>query len=81
MEKDEAEQGGQAVNLREVQTWDQAWNIARQKYGEAPAACGSCFQQCYLEPSLMQTKPLQYLWERLRYHPARAIDLKTYAPG
>jgi hypothetical protein len=81
MEKVEGEQGGRAVNLLEVRTWSEAWTIARQTYGEAPAACGSCFQQCYLEPSLMQTKPLQYLWERLRYGPSRAIDLKTYAPG
>ncbi len=81
MEKDAGEQGGQAANLLAVDSWDQAWQIARQRYGEAPAACGSCFQQCYLEPSLMQAKPLALAWEWLRFAPGRAIDLRTYAPG
>lgn len=81
MEKDEGEQGGRAVNLLEVSSWQAAWNIAQVTYGTAPAACGSCFQQCYAEPSLMQSRPLAFLWERLRYAPSRGVNLSTHAPG
>jgi len=81
MEKDDGEQGGRAVNLQEVSSWEAAWNIAQVTYGAAPAACGSCFQQCYAEPSLMQSKPLEFLWEKLRYTPSRKINLSTHAPG
>ena len=81
MEKDEGEQGGRAVNLQNVSSWQEAWNTAQITYGAAPAACGSCFQQCYAEPSLMQSKPLVFLWERLRYSPSRKVNLSTHAPG
>jgi len=81
IEKNEDEHGGRPVNLKNVNNWDQAWSIALQTYGEAPAACGSCFQQCYAEPSLMQSKPMTFLWERLRYAPSRQVNLSTYAPG
>ena len=76
MEKAGGEQGGRAVNLLDVQTWDEAWRIATEKYGEVPTACVSCFQQCYAEPSLMQAHPLEYLTERLRGN-----DVSAYAPG
>ena len=76
MEKAGGEQGGRAVNLLEVQTWGEAWNIAMQKYGEAPTSCVSCFQQCYAEPSLMQARPLEYWMERFR-----GRDTSVYAPG
>ena len=76
MEKAGGEQGGRAVNLLDVQTWDEAWNIAKEKYGEAPTSCVSCFQQCYAEPSLMQARPFEYLKERLR-----GTDVSVYAPG
>jgi MoaA/NifB/PqqE/SkfB family radical SAM enzyme len=76
MEKAGGEQGGLAVNLLNVDTWDEAWKIAQEKYGEAPTSCVSCFQQCYAEPSLMQARPLEYLSEKLH-----GVDLSTYAPG
>ena len=76
MEKASGEQGGRAVNLLNVQTWDEAWKIAKEKYGDAPTSCVSCFQQCYSEPSLMQARPLEYLTERLR-----GVDVSAYAPG
>ncbi|GAB4542831.1 MAG: hypothetical protein Fur002_13820 [Anaerolineales bacterium] len=76
MEKAAGEQGGLAVNLLHVQTWKEAWNIARQTYGQAPTSCVSCFQQCYAEPSLMQARPLEYLREKIR-----GVDLSAYAPG
>jgi hypothetical protein len=76
MEKAGGEQGGRAVNLLEVQTWGEAWQIATERYGEAPTSCVSCFQQCYAEPSLMQARPFEYLTERLHGN-----DVGTYAPG
>ena len=76
MEKAGGEQGGRAVNLLSVGSWDEAWKVAKKKYGEAPTSCVSCFQQCYAEPSLMQAHPLEYLAERLRGN-----DVSVYAPG
>ena len=76
MEKAGGEQGGRAVNLLSVDTWDEAWAIAKKKYGEAPTSCVSCFQQCYAEPSLMQAHPFEYLKETMRGN-----HLTTYAPG
>ncbi len=76
MEKAGGEQGGRAVNLLNVQTWDEAWKIATDRYGDVPTACVSCFQQCYMEPSLMQRHPVEYLMERLRGN-----DVSAYAPG
>jgi len=76
MEKAGGEQGGRAVNLLSVNTWAEAWTIAKEKYGEAPTSCVSCFQQCYAEPSLMQAQPLEYLKEKISGN-----DLITYAPG
>lgn len=76
MEKAGGEQGGRAVNLLSVETWDDAWRIARAKYGDAPTSCVSCFQQCYAEPSLMQARPFEHVAERLRGN-----DVSVYAPG
>ena len=67
------EQGGREINLFNFATWQAAWSAARQRYGEPPSACNSCFQQCYAEPSLMQAHPLES-WRE----PA---DLATFAPG
>jgi len=77
MEKDGGEVGGRPVNLRNVSTFDEAWKMAIRHYGEAPSSCTSCFQQCYAEPSLMQSHPLTMVLERLR----TGVDLGTYAPG
>jgi MoaA/NifB/PqqE/SkfB family radical SAM enzyme len=76
MEKAGGEQGGRAVNLLEVQTWQEAWTIAKEKFGAAPTSCASCFQQCYAEPSLMQAHPIEYLTEK-----KRGTDPGAYAPG
>ena len=76
MEKAGGEQGGRAVNLLSVDSWDEAWKIAKHKYGEAPTSCVSCFQQCYAEPSLMQAHPFEHLAEKLHGN-----ELTTYAPG
>jgi MoaA/NifB/PqqE/SkfB family radical SAM enzyme len=76
MEKAGGEQGGRAVNLLEVQSWDEAWKMAVEKYGAAPTSCVSCFQQCYAEPSLMQARPWEYLLEGLHGN-----DVSVYAPG
>jgi len=76
MEKAGGEQGGRAVNLLSVDTWEEAWMIAKNKYGDVPTSCVSCFQQCYVEPSLMQAHPFEYLKETIRGN-----HLTTYAPG
>jgi MoaA/NifB/PqqE/SkfB family radical SAM enzyme len=76
-EKADNGQGGRPVNLLNVQTWDEAWKIAYQTYGQPPRSCHSCFQQCYAEPSLMQAHPLAWLSETVR----TGMDLSTYAPG
>ncbi len=76
MEKVGGEQGGRPVNLREVKTWEEAWKIAAKMYGDTPTACVSCFQQCYMEPSLMQAHPWEYLLEWLHGN-----DVSAYAPG
>lgn len=67
------ELGGREINLLDFPNWRAAWQAARLRYGEAPSACNSCFQQCYAEPSLMQARPLAALLE-----PA---DLAIFAPG
>jgi MoaA/NifB/PqqE/SkfB family radical SAM enzyme len=74
-------QGGRAVNLGEVRSWKDAWEVARATYGQPPRTCHSCFQQCYIEPSLMQVRPLTLAWEWLRYPAVRRGELTTYAPG
>jgi MoaA/NifB/PqqE/SkfB family radical SAM enzyme len=76
MEKAGGEQGGRAVNLLNVEIWEDAWTIAVEKYGAAPTSCVSCFQQCYAEPSLMQAHPFEFLLEKLR-----GYDPGAYAPG
>jgi MoaA/NifB/PqqE/SkfB family radical SAM enzyme len=76
MEKVGGEQGGRPVNLRDVHTWEEAWKIAATTYGDTPTACVSCFQQCYMEPSLMQAHPWEYLREWLHGN-----DVSAYAPG
>lgn len=74
-------QGGRPVNLLNVNSWDEAWKLATETYGQPPRSCHSCFQQCYAEPSLMQAKPLALLSEWLRYSPSRDANLLTYSPG
>jgi MoaA/NifB/PqqE/SkfB family radical SAM enzyme len=74
-------QGGRPVNLLDVGNWQEAWSQALAVYGQPPRTCHSCFQQCYIEPSLMQSKPLAFLFEYLRYPSSREGNLKTYAAG
>ncbi len=81
LEKADNGQGGRPVNLLNVQSWDEAWAAACAAYGPPPRTCHSCFQQCYVEPSLMQSRPLSLLWEMLRYPASRKGNLTTYAPG
>ena len=80
-EKADNGQGGRPVNLLEVDSWSEAWRTASAAYGQPPRTCHSCFQQCYIEPSLMQARPLLRAWEWLRYPAVRRGNLKTYAPG
>ncbi|MBN2004279.1 MAG: radical SAM protein [Anaerolineae bacterium] len=74
-------QGGRAINLLEVAGWTEAVQRAIELYGDPPCTCGSCYQQCYIESSLMQTRPWEWAFEWLRYAPSREGQLWTYAPG
>jgi len=81
LEKGNNGQGGRVVNLLNALKWDDSWREAHSIYGQPPRNCHSCFQQCYAEPSLMQSKPLTLLWEYIRYPASRNGKLTTYAPG
>jgi len=81
LEKADNGQGGRAVNLLKVQSWDEAWDVAYAAYGQPPRTCHSCFQQCYAEPSLMQSQPFSLIWEQFRYPSSRKGNLITFAPG
>jgi MoaA/NifB/PqqE/SkfB family radical SAM enzyme len=73
--------GGRPCNLLEVQSWTEALKIAAEAYGPPPRVCTSCFQQCYAEPSLMQSKPVHLAVEMIRYRASRRGQLAGYAPG
>jgi organic radical activating enzyme len=73
-------QGGR-IGLLEIGDWATAMRHANDLYGEPPMTCGSCYQQCYVEPSLMQAQPFQLLRELVAFRPSRQASLPTYAPG
>jgi MoaA/NifB/PqqE/SkfB family radical SAM enzyme len=77
----EADSHGGRLNLLEIDSWDLALEELSKEYGPPPRTCLSCFQQCYAEPSLMQTKPLSYLYELIRFPPSRQVSLASYPPG
>lgn len=81
IEKSGHSHGGRPCNLLEVSSWEQARRLAGRRYGLPPRVCQSCYQQCYVEPSLMQAQPFSLLAEWLRFAPSRQVDLSTYAPG
>ena len=81
IERNQDEHGGRSVNLLEVGSWQAAVAQARADYGDPPTTCSSCYQQCYVEPSLMQSHPLALLWELIRFSPSRQARVHTYAPG
>ena len=73
--------GGRDVNLLEIGDWNRAVQRAMNIYGAPPSTCGSCYQQCYVEPSLMQARPWALLAELLRYKAPRQGSIAIYAPG
>jgi MoaA/NifB/PqqE/SkfB family radical SAM enzyme len=79
------ERGGGAhggrVNLLNVGDWGKAVRLGASLFGLPPLTCGSCYQQCYVEPSLMQARPLDWLREVVSFSPSRRADIRTYAPG
>jgi hypothetical protein len=81
IEKEGRAHGGRPCNLLAVGSLERALEIAERDYGPPPRQCASCFQQCYAEPSLMQTQPLALLSEWLRYPASRQGGLASYAPG
>ena len=81
IEREGGARGGRPVNLLEVQSWNEAVQIATRTYGPPAETCASCFQQCYAEPSLLQDHPVHYLWDWLRFPASRHADLITFSPG
>jgi len=81
IEKSGNTHGGRPCNLLEVNSWQQAQALAFREYGLPPRVCGSCYQQCYIEPSLMQAQPLSLLREKLFSPPSRQAGIDRYAPG
>jgi MoaA/NifB/PqqE/SkfB family radical SAM enzyme len=81
IERDETPHGGRAINVLNAKTWKQAIREAVALYGPPPLTCGSCYQQCYAEPSLMQAHPLAFFRELVAFAPSRQASIHTYAPG
>jgi len=81
IEKDDNGHGGRPSNLLQVKNWKDANFKAVDAYGKPPLLCASCYQQCFAEPSLMQSRPFDWLAEWLRFPAARSADLPTFAPG
>jgi MoaA/NifB/PqqE/SkfB family radical SAM enzyme len=81
IERSGTAQGGRPTNLLAVDSWEEALTLAWAEYGPPPRVCNSCYQQCYIEPSLMQSHPWTLLWEVLRYPASRRGGLATFAPG
>jgi hypothetical protein len=79
------ERGGSAhggrVNLLNVGDWGKAMRLGASLFGPPPLTCGSCYQQCYVEPSLMQANPFDWLREIVLFSSSRCADIRTYAPG
>lgn len=79
------ERGGTAhggrINLLECGSWAEAMRRAVSHYGLPPLTCGSCYQQCYVEPSLMQAQPLALLREVVSFPLSQRADIRTFAPG
>lgn len=81
IERGHTPHGGRPCNLTRTNSWQEAITLAAQEFGPPPTACGSCFQQCYAEPSLMQARPQRFLQEVLTSRTARALKIHTFAPG
>jgi MoaA/NifB/PqqE/SkfB family radical SAM enzyme len=73
--------GGREVNLLDMGSWEAAIRRSVEVYGDPPMTCGSCYQQCYVEPSLMQARPLDLLREWVAFRASRQASLHIYAPG
>jgi len=73
--------GGREIHLLDAGSWNTAIRRSVDLYGEPPMTCGSCYQQCYVEPSLMQARPLDWLREVIAFRASRQANLPTYAPG
>jgi len=73
--------GGREINLLDAGNWAEALRRSVDLYGTPPLTCGSCYQQCYVEPSLMQARPLDFVREVVAFPASRQADIHTYAPG
>jgi MoaA/NifB/PqqE/SkfB family radical SAM enzyme len=73
--------GGRLSNLLVTGSLNAALKVAQTDLGPPPRVCTSCFQQCFMEPSLMQARPLSLVYELLRYPACQQARLTSYAPG
>ncbi len=73
--------GGRPCNLSRVNSWREAILMAKEEFGPPPTSCVSCFQQCYVEPSLMQAYPLSLLRDMLTFRASRQSQIHTFTPG
>ena len=80
IEKEDDSFGGR-MHLVDSNGWGKTIQLLEDQYGVPPISCTSCFQQCYIEPSLMQANPLKYLYEILRFAPSRRGRLSRFTPG
>lgn len=81
IQKENNGHGGEPCNLREMHNWGEAMQHAIAEFGPPPLVCSSCYQQCFAEPSLMQSRPFEWLYEWLRFAASREASLNTFAPG
>jgi MoaA/NifB/PqqE/SkfB family radical SAM enzyme len=72
---------GGPVSLLDAGDWQEAIRRSVELYGTPPLTCGSCYQMCYVEPSLMQARPLGWLREIFAFPWSRRAGIATFAPG
>ncbi|MEJ2488150.1 MAG: hypothetical protein P8Y68_20720 [Anaerolineales bacterium] len=77
----EGDSFGGRLNLLQVDHWEEAMDQLSRIYGDPPISCTSCFQQCYIEPSLMQAQPGSFFKEWALYPPSRKGKILNHTPG
>jgi hypothetical protein len=65
--KTPAATGNYFLNLLVVATRQEALDRIWEAGAPPPRVGHSCYQQCYIEPSLMQARPATLAWELLPY--------------
>jgi MoaA/NifB/PqqE/SkfB family radical SAM enzyme len=81
IEKENSGHGSQFSEIAAGHPWHSTMQSAMDEHEAPPQICTSCFQQCYIEPSLMQQHPFHLFAEWLRYPASRTGRLVDYSPG